>query len=190
MVVKDEQGYHHFYQNGHKVHDDRHSIWAPSEQPWNETDAGLDVPIRLRVPTGGLVGEFWIVGRALAADEIAADFQAKRLRYVPALPGRSVELRDMDTLGSAEAFSFDARRATGELLRLLGPFPTAKVPLSAQMHGEEDCGGYIRRRVSIQVQPQDRMPAYLLVPKQLKRSAPAIICFYGTTAGALCVVRR
>ena len=90
----------------------------------------------------------------------------------------------MDTLGSAEAFSFDARRATGELLRLLGPFPTAKVPLSAQMHGEEDCGGYIRRRVSIQVQPQDRMPAYLLVPQQLKRSAPAIICFYGTTAGA------
>jgi hypothetical protein len=39
--------------------------------------------------------------------------------------------------------------------------------------------------VSFQVQPGDRMPAWLLVPKKISgRKAPAIICFYGTTAGA------
>jgi dienelactone hydrolase len=51
---------------------------------------------------------------------------------------------------------------------------------------EMDCGSYVRRKVSIQVQPNDRMPCWLLVPKMLAASgrAPAIICFYGTTSGA------
>src|SRR5438067_13013711 len=36
----------------------------------------------------------------------------------------------------------------------------------------------------MQVQPGDRMPAWLLVPKTIHGRAPAIICFYGTTSGA------
>jgi dienelactone hydrolase len=53
-------------------------------------------------------------------------------------------------------------------------------------HGETDCGEYIRRKISFQVQPGDRMPCWLLVPKKLPASgkAPAVICFYGTTSGA------
>src|SRR5207248_2681560 len=43
---------------------------------------------------------------------------------------------------------------------------------------------YVRRKVSLQVQPGDRMPAYLLIPKNLKGREPAVVCFYGTTAGA------
>jgi dienelactone hydrolase len=46
-------------------------------------------------------------------------------------------------------------------------------------------GTYIRRKVSLQVQPGDRMPAYVLIPKnRSQRRVPAIICFYGTTSGA------
>jgi dienelactone hydrolase len=57
------------------------------------------------------------------------------------------------------------------------------------MLSEADCGSYLRRKISIQVQPHDRMPAYLLIPKRLLAStpparAPAILCFYGTTSGA------
>jgi dienelactone hydrolase len=37
--------------------------------------------------------------------------------------------------------------------------------------------------VSIQVQADDRMPAYLLIPKNRKGRVPAIVCFYGTTSG-------
>ncbi len=52
------------------------------------------------------------------------------------------------------------------------------------MEEEKDCGHYVRRKISIQVQDGDRMPAYLLVPKGLRGPAPAVICFYGTTSGA------
>jgi dienelactone hydrolase len=60
------------------------------------------------------------------------------------------------------------------------------------MHGEEDCGNYLRRKVSFAVQPARsgeplcvwRMPGYLLIPKAPQGRVPAIICMYGTTAGA------
>jgi dienelactone hydrolase len=74
-------------------------------------------------------------------------------------------------------------------MKILGEFPEEKVPLAPQILSETDCGSYLRRKVSIQVQPDDRMPAYLLIPKRLLTStpparAPAILCFYGTTSGA------
>src|SRR5687767_12817348 len=62
--------------------------------------------------------------------------------------------------------------------------PGEAVPLDPRTVSEEDCGGYLRRKLTIQVQPGDRMPAYLLVPKRLKGRVPAVICFYGTTSGA------
>jgi dienelactone hydrolase len=63
--------------------------------------------------------------------------------------------------------------------------PEETVPLAARTHGDDiDCGKYVRRKVSFAVQPGDRMPAWLLVPKGLKGQAPAVICFYGTTSGA------
>jgi hypothetical protein len=77
-------------------------------------------------------------------------------------------------------------RIQREWERLLGPNPNAIVPLDVQEHGDTDCGSYLRRKVSIQVQPGDRMPCWLLIPKEISvgARAPAIICFYGTTAGA------
>src|SRR5262249_39525741 len=59
-----------------------------------------------------------------------------------------------------------------------------KVPLDPRVLSEEDCVGYIRRKVSLAVQPGDRMPAYLPVPKRRAGRAPAVVCFYGPTAGA------
>jgi Abhydrolase family len=70
------------------------------------------------------------------------------------------------------------------VVQVLGPFPEASVPLEPRVHVEEDRGTYLRRKVSIQVQPGDRMPAYLLIPKRIEGRVPAVICFYGTTAGA------
>jgi dienelactone hydrolase len=67
---------------------------------------------------------------------------------------------------------------------VLGPMPKDRVPIDPKVHGEEDCGSYVRRKVSIQVQPGDRTPAYLLIPKNRRGRVPAIVCFYGTTSGA------
>jgi dienelactone hydrolase len=69
-------------------------------------------------------------------------------------------------------------------LKILGSFPTNKVALKPEQISETDCGSYIRKKSSIQVQDGDRMPFYVLVPKNLKGRAPAIICWYGTSGGA------
>jgi len=182
-VVKTNDGYHEFYQNGALVHTDRRARAAPSRQPWQETAEGAGEPIRLRMPAGGLMGEFWVIGRALRPEEVAADFQAKRTRYRPAPPGRPVALREVYAHPPAENH-FDRQKALRGLTELLGPFPEEKVPLDPRTIAEEDCGSYIRRKVSIQVQADDRMPAYLLVPKKRQGRLPAVICFYGTTGGA------
>ncbi len=188
VVVKDPGGHHHFYRNGALVHDDRQAFSSPSRQPWRETGAGAGVPIYLRMPGGGLVGEAWIVPRALAPDEIVADYTAKRARYQPAPPARAVALRDVHPQPPADGRTFDRDRVRKAVLELLGAFPASAPPLDPQTVGEEDCGDYVRRKVSLQVQPGDGMPAYLLIPKTVLEAnaarVPAVICFYGTTGGA------
>jgi hypothetical protein len=87
---------------------------------------------------------------------------------------------------TAEAWNGKRGHILAEWKRLLGPDPIAIPPLEPEEHGESDCGSYIRRKISIQVQVGDRMPCWLLVPKQVAagRRMQAVICFYGTTSGA------
>lgn len=197
IVVKDAKGFQKFYQNGALVHTNRDAAGAPRVWPFVDTAAGE--PLRLAMPLGGLIGEAWIFARELSAEEIRADFLAKRDKHNPALPGEPVLLRAMNAHPAAGLWreppttsNWPAQRARilENVMKLLGPFPDEKVPLEPQVIGEEDAGTYVRRKVSIQVQPGDRMPAYLLVPKRLlahgeqAARAPAVICFYGTSSGA------
>jgi dienelactone hydrolase len=69
-------------------------------------------------------------------------------------------------------------------MKIAGAFPSEKAPLDPKVISEEDCGTYIRRKVSIQVQPEDRMPAWMLIPKKRPGRLPVVICMYGTTQGA------
>jgi hypothetical protein len=194
VVVKDERGYQKFYANGTLVHSDRDAAAAGKVWPFRDTEAGE--PVRLAVPLGGLVGEAWVVPRELSAEEVRKDFEAKKGRFKPAPPAVPVELREMNAHPAAglwEERGGPLTRATwprhrerilAGVSQILGPMPAEKVPLDPQTIAEEDCGSYLRRKVSIAVQPGDRMPAYLLIPKSVKGRVPAVICFYGTTAGA------
>ena len=188
VIVKDSAGFQKFYRNGVLVCSDRDSCWAGSVRPFREVDDGE--PARLSLPLGGTIGEAWVYPRELSADEIRADFESKRKSYAPALPAEPVLLREMDQHpGSwkeavrAEAWAKSRERILEAALKVLGPMPRERVALDPQVISEEDCGTYIRRKVSIQVQADDRMPAFLLVPKGLRRRVPAIVCFYGTTSG-------
>jgi dienelactone hydrolase len=183
-VIKTESGHHRFFQNGTLVHSDQDSMHAPSRQPWRETAAGAAEALRLQIPGGGRLGEAWIVGRALDDDDIAADYRAKRDRYRPSPPGKPVALREMHAHPPADFRPFDKDRVRRAMLEVFGAFPTEKPSLEPLVLGEEDCGSYVRRKVSIQVQPGDRMPLFLLIPKHRPGRVPAIICFYGTTSGA------
>jgi hypothetical protein len=194
VVVKDSRGRHHFYHNGTLVRSSRGDS-APAPR---FVDAEAGEPIRLQMPNGGVVGEAWIFGRALNGDEIQSDFETKRVRYHPAIPGRRIDLREMNahpaaglwqTPPNADNWPKQRKRIMDGALKVFGDFPTERPALEPQVHGDDqDCGKYVRRKVSIQVQAGDRMPCWLLIPKELfvdrPKRVPAIICFYGTTSGA------
>jgi dienelactone hydrolase len=190
VVVKDADGFQKFYRNGTVVHTDRDSTYAPKIWPFKDR---TNQAIRLAAPLGGLIGEAWAYPRELTAQEIQDDFLAKRTRYKPALPANPVVTREMDAHFASglwkgpitrENWPETRTRIMVAITNILGPFPAEKVALEPKVISETDCGNYIRQKVSIQVQANDRMPAYLLIPKGAKRRMPAVICFYGTSSGA------
>ncbi|MGH9162914.1 MAG: LamG-like jellyroll fold domain-containing protein [Vicinamibacteraceae bacterium] len=201
-VVKDAEGYQKFYVNGVLVHTDRESTWAPQIHPFRDTAAAE--PIRVSMPLGGLAGEVWVHARELSADEIRQDFLAKRDRYKPAPEPHVVALREMDRSPVAGLWEqpLDATNWPGIRARIragmeaiFGVPPrdpwghTERGSLEARILSEERLDGYVRRKVVIPVQQGDRMVAWLLVPDDIavpdpRDKAPAVICFYGTTAGA------
>lgn len=191
VMVKDAEGIQKFYINGQLIHTDESATSGAKAWPFQDTEPGE--PLRLAMPQGGLIGEAWLIDREVTADEIRQDFITKKDNYHPAQPVQPVTLREMNahpspTLWKEEItesnWPQERARVEAGALEVLGPFPSKRVPLQPQVLSEEDCGTYVRRKISIQVQPGDRMPAYLLIPKKKPARLPAIICFYGTTSGA------
>jgi dienelactone hydrolase len=191
VAVKTADGFHEFYRNGALVHTDRDSAHAPRAWPFREKVPGD--PVRVAMPPGGLVGEAWILAGEMSADAVLRDFEEKRRRYTPASPPRPVKLREMNAHPAAglwaapvtaDLWPRERERILRGVEKIFGRPPAEKAPLDPRIVSEEDGGRYVRRKVSIQVQAGDRMPAYLLIPKGLRGRAPAILCFYGTTSGA------
>ncbi len=67
-------------------------------------------------------------------------------------------------------------QAMGEL-----PDPLRRVPLDIEVTEEVETDKYIRRTISFASEPGDRVPAYLLVPKDLQRKSAAMLCLHQTT---------
>jgi hypothetical protein len=192
VVVKQADGFQRFHHNGAQVHSDAES--EAGGKAWPFVDEHPGEPLRLGVPLGGELGEVSIWPRALEPPEIRAAWQAKRSRYMPShAPQEIPALRPMhehpgprQLVSTAAAWPGERERILIAWKKIIGAMPVGIPPLDAQDHGETDCGNYLRRKVSFQVQPGDRMPCWMLVPKKLPPGgkAAAIICFYGTTSGA------
>lgn len=63
------------------------------------------------------------------------------------------------------------------------PGDSKRCPLEMKTESEEDCGKFVRRFVTYASEPDCRVPAYLLIPKdvlQEKKKVPAILCLHGT----------
>ena len=63
------------------------------------------------------------------------------------------------------------------------PGKEKRCSLDAKVEEEVDCGKYVRRLITYASEPGSRVPAYLLVPKELlkaERRVPAILCLHGT----------
>jgi dienelactone hydrolase len=68
---------------------------------------------------------------------------------------------------------------------VMGKFPgdAKRCPLDLKVEEEVDCGAYVRRLVTYASEPNGRVPAYLLIPKDVlagKKKAPAVLCLHGT----------
>ncbi len=62
-------------------------------------------------------------------------------------------------------------------LKLIGPLPT-KTSLNSTLLESVDCGSYVREKVEYSVEPNDRVKAYILIPKHIQSLAPAIFCHH------------
>jgi hypothetical protein len=190
VVVKQADGYQRFHHNGVLVYSD--AFAAVAGQPWPFGDVEAGEPMRIAIPLGGSVREVSVWARELESDEIRAQWESQRASNLPNSSAQPVDILPMHEHPSARtlvengaAWEPQRARILREWGRLLGPNPETIPPLDPQAHGETDCGTYIRQKISIQVQPDDRMPCWLLIPKHLPAGrTPAIICFYGTTSGA------
>jgi dienelactone hydrolase len=70
---------------------------------------------------------------------------------------------------------------------VMGPLPgkEKRCPLEVRIDDEVDCESYVRRLVHYSPEPNARVPAYLLIPKEIlnnKTKAPAILALHQTHA--------
>src|SRR6516165_9754740 len=68
---------------------------------------------------------------------------------------------------------------------VMGKLPGDKkrCPLDAKTENEVDCGTCVRRLITYASEPGCRVPAYLLIPRNVldgKKKVPAILCLHGT----------
>ncbi|MGV3486155.1 MAG: alpha/beta hydrolase [Planctomycetaceae bacterium] len=66
--------------------------------------------------------------------------------------------------------------------QVMGPLPAAadKTELAVEVLSSEDLSNVTRKKILYQSGPGDRIPAYLLIPKNLTSRAPAMLCLHGT----------
>src|SRR5436305_3972401 len=63
------------------------------------------------------------------------------------------------------------------------PGKDKRCDLAVKNEDEVDCGKYVRRLVTYASEPGSRVPAYLLIPKDVlkdKKKVPAVLCLHGT----------
>ncbi len=85
------------------------------------------------------------------------------------------------TIGTAEQWAIKAAALRDLFVQTLGERPPVACALAPEILDEADLGEYIRRRVAYSVEPDERISAYLLLPKRRRARAPAVICIHPTT---------
>jgi len=64
------------------------------------------------------------------------------------------------------------------LLQLLGAVPVAAPPLASERVERADLGDVVREKVTYSVEPGERVPAFVLLPKSGPSRRPAILCHH------------
>ncbi len=66
--------------------------------------------------------------------------------------------------------------------KVAGPVPSRDnlVPLDIQIEDEQEFPNYVRKKITFAVESWDRLPAYLLIPKNIEGRVPAALCLHPT----------
>ncbi len=76
------------------------------------------------------------------------------------------------------------RHVKANMQLVMGPLPdaTRRVPLDLEVVSEEQTTKYVRRKVRFTPEPDDRVPAWVLIPRELPANgkAPAMLCLHQT----------
>lgn len=89
----------------------------------------------------------------------------------------------LDTLNKA-VWPEVRRTILQRVLTILGPFPDPPESLDPQIISVEDAGDHLRKKVVLPGEDEDPLYIYLLVPKEMPRPAPAVLCLHSTTKGS------
>jgi len=108
----------------------------------------------------------------------------------PFYPDKARLLIYLDAEGKEHAISAAAdwprRRAhiLANMQLVMGPMPPdeRKVPLDVHVYDEAKLQRYVRKTISFAPEAGDRVPAFLLIPHELKGKAAAVLCLHQTTA--------
>jgi esterase/lipase len=130
-----------------------------------------------------------VSARAETPAETPSDSNRLSLAAVEKLDHRSV-LAHLDPSGQVRPVTdlWEMGRRRRQILagmeRAMGPLPgpDRRVDLHVQVISAADCGRYVRRRIQYSPEMGDRVPAYLLVPRNLTAAAPAMLCLHQTVA--------
>ena len=87
-------------------------------------------------------------------------------------------------IASVSGWEERRKQIASTIQQILGaPSDVKPPPLEVRELGVEDLEGYTRRHVMIKSEPDDWIPAYLLVPKKLSTTrVPAMLCLHQTVA--------
>ncbi|MFA4029267.1 MAG: hypothetical protein GDYSWBUE_002098, partial [Candidatus Fervidibacterota bacterium] len=93
---------------------------------------------------------------------------------------------NLDPIHSVEEWKIRRRHILENMQLVMGELPNEekRVPLNAQIVDEHDAGTFIRRKISLTPEPNDRLMAWLLIPKVAlnnRRKVPAMLCLHQTT---------
>lgn len=97
------------------------------------------------------------------------------------------EKGNLHPIRNVDEWQIRKRHILTNMQLVMGELPDERkrVPLDVQVVDEHDCGTFIRRKVTFVPEPNDRVPAWLLIPKTLlndrDRKAPAVLCLHQTT---------
>ncbi|MCZ6794861.1 MAG: FG-GAP-like repeat-containing protein [Planctomycetota bacterium] len=159
------------------------SVGGPAGFGLDPKAVDLDGDGDLDLLAPGRSGLYWLENRGRRPDE------PEERKAAPAYADHSKLLRYRDAAGAEHPvrtpFDWARRRAhiVAGLELAMGklPDPSRRVPLDVRVEEEVEAPRYTRKSITFAAEPGDRVPAYLLVPRDLRGKAPAMLCLHQTT---------